>query len=230
MKLHISPVPDDDLRQLLLDDVGDPPSTAASGSAWMLDETDIESAETVPGGPRSLRLPARRRLNRLALRREVLEEVLPSLPAVGESLHLVMDGCSDTYLFLPRVLDLLGRPADEVLVATWTMSRPFAVDFLSQLDRGRIRRAGVLVGEYFAHREQAVYATIVEGMLARGFPIRAHLNHCKLMIVSAPPDFLTIEGSGNWTGSRRAEQITLTNDERLADFHAGWMREVLNAR
>jgi hypothetical protein len=141
-----------------------------------------------------------------------------------------MDGCSDTYLFLPRTLDLLGRPADEVLAATWTMSRPFAVDFLAQIDAGRIRRAGLLVGEYFAHREQAVYATITEGMLARGFPIRAHLNHCKLILLAAPPDFLVFEGSGNWTGNRRAEQMTVTNDEALHSFHAGWMREILHAR
>lgn len=220
----------DDLTPLLLDDIGDPPSTAPSGSAWMLDETDIESAETVPGGPRKLRLRARGRRSRLALRREALEEVLVALPVVGESLHLVMDGCSDTYLFLPRTLDLLGRPAEEVLAATWTMSRPFAVDFLAQLDAGRIRRAGLLVGEYFAHREQAVYATITEGMLARGFPIRAHLNHCKLILVAAPPDYLVFEGSGNWTGNRRAEQMTVTNDETLLGFHAGWMREVLNGR
>lgn len=216
--------------QLLLDDVGAPPTTSVSGTAWMLDETDIESAETVPGGPRSIRLPARRRLNRLALRKEALEDVLVALPAPGESWHAVMDGCSDTYLFLPRTLDLLGRPADEVLAATWTMSRPFAVDFLAQIDAGRIRRAGLLVGEYFAHREQAVYATITEGMLARGFPIRTHLNHCKLILLAAPPDFLVFEGSGNWTGNRRAEQMTVTNDEALHGFHTGWMREILHAR
>lgn len=209
---------DDDLGALLSDCTG------------LLSDDAIESAETVPGGPRKLLRRARRRRNVLALRQEALAEVLTELPGPGESLHLVMDGASDTYLFLPRILDLLGRPADEVLAATWTMSRPFAVDFLSQLDRGRIRRAGLLVGEYFAHREQAVFATITEGMLARGFPIRAHLNHCKLILVSADPDFLVVEGSGNWTGNRRAEQATVTNDRGLVDFHAGWMREVLRAR
>lgn len=64
-------------------------------------------------------------------------------------------------------------------------------------------------------------------MLARGMPIRAHLNHCKLIVLSAAPDFLVFEGSGNWTGNRRAEQMTVTNDRALFDFHAAWMREVL---
>ena len=218
--------PEDEVGDLLSDFA----TVADEDPTGLLSDDDIESAETVPGGPRKLLRRAARRRNVLALRQEALAEVFTALPAPGESLHIVMDGCSDTYLFLPRILDLLGRPTNEVLAATWTMSRPFAVDFLSQIDRGRIKRAGLLVGEYFAHREQAVFATITEGMLARGMPIRAHLNHCKLIVVSAAPDFLVVEGSGNWTGNRRAEQATVTNDRGLAEFHGGWMREVLHAR
>jgi len=192
---------------------------------------DADEAETTAGLGRS-RILGRRgpRRNLAALQEEELADVLTALPAQGESLHLVSNGRWDYWRLVPVALDLLGRPADELYGSTWTMSRQNVRELFALLDAGRIRSASILTGTYFLRRESAVAATLQEGLRARGLRYRAFANHTKVVLLAAPPDFLVFEGSGNWTGNRRAEQLTITNDETLHGFHAGWMRELLHAR
>ena len=46
------------------------------------------------------------------------------------------------------------------------------------------------------------------------------------MLFEAPPDFIVIEGSANFTANPRLEQNVMVNDEDLFRFHAEWMEEM----
>lgn len=192
---------------------------------------DTEEAETTTnlGRSRILRRRGPRR-NLAALQEEELTQVLTELPRPGESFHIVSNGRWDYWRLVPVVLDLLGRPADELYGSTWTMSRGNVVELLTLYDAGRIKAVSVTSGTYFLRRESAVAATLQEGLRARGQRYKAFANHAKVVLLAAPPDFLVFEGSANWTANPRLEQNVLVNDRELYDFHRAWMEDVLPRR
>jgi len=192
---------------------------------------DVEEAETPTelGRPRVIRRrPARRSI--AALQEEELAGFYTALPAPGESLHVVSNGKFDYWRFVPVTLALLGRPADELYGSTWTMSRQNVRELLALLDAGQIRSASILTGTYFLRRESAVAATLQEGLRARGQRYRAFANHTKVVLLGAPPDWIVLEGSANWTANPRLEQNLITNDEGLYRFHREWMEHFLPRR
>jgi hypothetical protein len=175
-----------------------------------------------------LRRPSRRR-NLSALRQEVLEDFYTFLPEAGESLHLVSNGKFDYWMFVPATLALLGRPAEQLYASTWTMSRSNVLDLFRLLDAGQLQTAAVLTGTYFKRRETAVANTLISGLAERGLRYRAFANHAKVLLLAAPPAYLSIEGSANLTSNPRLEQTVVTNDRDLYQFHRAWFEEMLGA-
>ena len=107
------------------------------------------------------------------------------------------------------------------------MNRANVTELLDLYDAGKVRAVAILTGTYFKRREAAVCNTLVSGLLDRGQRYRAFQNHAKVLLLAAPPDFLTIEGSANFTANPRLEQSVVTNDRELYDFHRSWFEEML---
>jgi hypothetical protein len=164
---------------------------------------------------------------RNAMRKEKLAEFFTELPAAGESLHTVSNGSFDYFGFIPRVLELAGRPAAMLYGSTWTMNRNNVAELLAMFDRGDIRRIAILTGLYFKARETAVYSTLLTGLASRGQRLRVLDNHAKVALIDLAPDFYVLEGSANFTANPRIEQNTLTNSRALFDFHRAWFEEAL---
>jgi hypothetical protein len=78
-------------------------------------------------------------------------------------------------------------------------------------------------------RESAVANTLIEGLRARRQRYVAFQNHTKVMLLAAPPDYLVMEGSANFTANPRLEQTVFSNDRALFDFHRSWMESMLAA-
>ena len=193
---------------------------------WALDDAfSLETTRTL-AGPRVLsRRPRRRNLS--ALRAEELTAFYTRLPEPGESLHIVSNGRFDYWHFAPVSLALLGRPADALYGSTWTMNRANVTELLDLYDTGKVRTVAIVTGTYFKRRESAVCNTLVSGLLDRKQRYRAFQNHAKVLLLAAPPDYLTIEGSANFTANPRLEQSVVTNDEDLYQFHRAWFEEML---
>jgi hypothetical protein len=209
-------------------DGGAPEWAAESLGSLFGDSDEAETAKNL-GRSRILRRRGPRR-SLAAIQEEELSEVLTALPAPGESFHLVSNGKWDYGRLLSVSLDLLGRPAESVHVATWAMSRQYVRELLELLDSGRIRSASVLVGTYFIRRESAVAATLQEGLRARGQRFIAFDTHAKVFLVAAPPDFMVVAGSANMTANPRLEQNVIINDPELYAFHREWMEHFLPRR
>ncbi len=191
------------------------------------DAPPLESTVTLEEARQLRRRPTRRRLLS-AVREEALSDFFTRLPEPGETLHVVSNGRFDYWQFVPVSLALLACPAEALYGSTWTMNRGNVLELLALLDSGRIGRASVLTGTYFKRRETAVATTLTEGLLTRGQRYRAFANHAKVILLAAPPDFLTFEGSANWTANPRLEQTTVTNDRDLYQFHRAWFEEILS--
>jgi hypothetical protein len=158
------------------------------------------------------RLPSRPQSITRELKREMIDrqrrtdlaEIVQSLPAPGISQHIITHGKFDFYDILPRILDL-GEMHGAVVKS------------------GQIGSMKLIVGLYLKRREQAVFSTLANGLHAAGQKLLATECHAKIITIQHDADFITIEGSANWTSNPRIEQFTITNDRELHDFHRGWI-------
>ena len=164
-----------------------------------------------------------------ALKREHLHEILREKPRPGVSLHIVGNGTFDFWTIVPAMAALLGGDCADLYGSTWTMNRGNVLSMLELFDRGEIKRLGILTGTYFKRRESAVYATLLQGIQARGQRFKCFENHAKILLLSKPEtgDFITVEGSANFTANPRVEQYVINNDRSLFDFHRAWMEAYL---
>lgn len=51
-------------------------------------------------------------------------------------------------------------------------------------------------------------------------------SHSKTYAMTNGVDFITVDGSGNWSENPRLENFTITNDKAKFDFRRQWMEEL----
>ena len=194
---------------------------------WINNPAALESPDTLPE-PIMHRRKCRRRVL-AALRQEKLADFFTKLPRRGETVHIVSNGNFDYWNFVPVCLDLIGGPAAEFYGSTWTMARPNALHLLALFDEGRIQNVALFSGLYFKRRESAVYSTIAGGLLDRGQRFLCFENHTKIILLSEAggPARIVIEGSANFTANPRVENMAVSNDPDLYNFHRDWMERTL---
>jgi hypothetical protein len=162
-----------------------------------------------------------------ALRREKAKRILTRLPAVGESLHIIQNGKFDFFDYIPIVIDLMGK-ADEGYFSTWTMNRENTQELFDIYDSEKLGKINIITGIYFKKRESAVYAMLMEYIIARKQRYITCKNHAKVTILchKMKNQYITIEGSANMTANPRIEQSVITNSKQLYEFHREWMEEL----
>lgn len=171
-----------------------------------------------------IRKAQRREMIRIA-KRENLETWFTAFPAPGETWHIISDAQYDFWTWVPVLLGMLRKPV-VLYGSTWTMNRDNCIELLTLFDTGGFSEVSILTGDYFKRRESAVYAELYLGLQARGQRYVAFKNHAKVLLMSDGTDYLTIEGSANFTSNPRRENYTFTNDLDLYLFHKAWMDEI----
>ena len=179
------------------------------------------------------RLPSRAQSITRELKREMIDrqrktdlaDIVQGIPTPGMSQHIITNGKFDFYDILPQILDLGRMHGAVVSAATWCANRRCAHDLLERIKSGQIGSMKLIVGLYLKRREQAVFSTLANGLHAAGQELLATECHAKIITIQNNADFITIEGSANWTSNPRIEQIAIINDRGLHDFHAQWIKD-----
>jgi len=199
--------------------------TLTGPSLDFLEAEEVETARTIT--PRMVRADLKRRAIAM-MKQEHLKDILPRVPRPGEAFHLISNGKYDFWTWIPVLLETLGH-ADEFYGSTWTLNRQNCQELLTLFDQGKIRSIGFLTGVYFKRREAAVYALLMTGLTERRQRYCCLENHAKVTLLANHQrgDYLTVEGSANYTANPRIEQYCLTNDRTVFDFHKTWMEEIL---
>ena len=190
------------------------------------DQADpLESAE-IPEA-RAFRLSPRLRFARMQ-QRQRLREIIPEPPVPGESSTRQAAASFEFFTWIPEMVEWIGA-SDSLYCSTWTCSRPNAVELFALADAAKIGRIHFVTGLYFKRREAGVYAYLLDGIRQRGGTYRAFPNHSKVCLLSnaGKGHFLTVEGSANLTGNPQHEQMSITNDHGLWEFHRQWFDEML---
>lgn len=196
-------------------------------NSLMSDGSQYETTYQLEDSCKYDRKVAKRETIRIAQRTEAAK-FLTTLPALGTTRHILSNAKYDFWTWVAVVCDLMGGRIAELYGSTWTMSRINVEDMFSQYDQGRIGKISILTGVYFKRRESSVYATLLAGLASREGRFVCFENHTKVLLLGTDPNYITIEGSANFTSNPRLEQYTMTNDKGLYVFHRTWMEEMLN--
>ena len=189
-----------------------------------------------PGLPEGRPSPQSRREQarafKAALRRRAqlrsAAEVLPRLPGPGESLHCLLTGTFDFMLVLACVIRSRPAACDVLRVTTLAFSRRNTQELARLLDERLVGRLVLLTSDFMAKSNAAIYQGAVEELAkARGQTVASARCHAKVACLSFSDGLrLVFEGSANLRTNRNREQLTVTRDRALHDWHAAWIDEL----
>jgi hypothetical protein len=115
-------------------------------------------------------------------------------------------------------------------IATLCYSQRNTAELLSLLDSQPGLRLTLLVSDFFAKHNKEMHEGFQEKLTA--YPtarIAAARSHCKVVCFDfGDNDGLTFEGSANLRTNRNQEQLTVTRDRALHDWHATWIDRIVS--
>lgn len=198
-------------------------------SSFDFDDFVVVDFETkkMPDAKTMRRSGTKRMIN--ATKREALHEFIDCLPENGETFHILSNGSFDYYSFVSLLADKLGV-IENFYGSTWTMNRENTIDLLERFDSGQIKNITMFTGTYFKRREASVYATLLNGLVAREQRFLCFENHTKIMLFESNEKFFVLEGSANFTANPRLEQNILCRSEELYRFHQDWMEKMFGKK
>jgi hypothetical protein len=171
-----------------------------------------------------IRRPTRRRMmNGLGVANAI--RTLDGLPAAGESWHIVVRGNFAMFDLIGAVLHLAAPATIARLdIGTLGFSKTNLEELLVMLDAGTIGRLTFLYSVYFRSNEKETCHRLHEELTSRGQHVLAMRTHAKLMLLELTDGrCLVNETSANLRSCRNVEQLTLTHDRTLLEFHRQWL-------
>jgi len=154
-------------------------------------------------------------------------KLIAPLPRPGETVHAIMDSHFKGIDLVPAILDLAGRPADELIVTTLGFNRRDAACLCELAQRRDIRRLTLICSNFFAEKDQGAYDYARAAFAEVGATLAVSRNHSKLLLFDFTDAFYTVESSANLRSCNNFEQFALSNSRSLHKFHRTWVTTML---
>ncbi len=215
----VAPLTDAEFDALAVADLATEAGQAPAGRQTAGQETGVGHGQ---------RLVTRARRHRTYDLRNVPNAValVKPLPRPGEVVHAIMGGDFACWDLVPAILDLAGRPTEELFIATLGFNAQNTWHLCQLLDQGAIRRAHILASDYFAASDAPTFREAKAQLQARGATLTSSRNHAKVIGLAFERDAYVVEGSANMRSCNNLEQFTLTNDPELFEFHRRWIQSI----
>ena len=197
---------DDGMENLLVDDLDLPD-----------DFTWQPKAQPVPSIAAHRHQPSRRRAEDHR-HRGALAGVLTPLPTAGETIHIILPGNVALGDVVWTVVDGTQLPGP-LHVSTLGFGRAWVHGLLERLQARQITEATICCSDYFAKADAAEFQEARELLAAWPVTLVAGRTHAKVATFNT----LSMEGSANLRACRSIENVSITNDNTLADFHRQWI-------
>ncbi|MGO9919511.1 MAG: hypothetical protein ACLQIB_33040 [Isosphaeraceae bacterium] len=154
------------------------------------------------------------------------------LPSEGESFHLVTRGKYSLWHIIRATLHLAAPATIAYLgVATLGFSKSNLEELLDLLDRRQIGKLDFLFSVYFKSNERELCQRLVHELTTRGQRVVACLQHAKILLIELSDGrAFVVESSANLRSCSSIEQITVTHDRALLDFHRAWIGDVMEPK
>ena len=155
--------------------------------------------------------------------RGALAGVLDPLPTVGESIHVILPGNVPLGAVLWHIVDATDHPGT-LHVSTLGFGRAWVHGLLERLQARQITEATITCSDYFAKADAAEFQEAKELLAPWPVTLMAGRTHAKVGVFGA----ITMEGSANLRACRSIENVAVSHDAALADFHRRWIHELAN--
>jgi len=156
---------------------------------------------------------------------EKAQLLIDQLPGKEETLHCLMGGDFNAWDLIPAILNITGKPASRLIIATLGFNRGNMTHLGKLIDEGKVEKAALLCSHYFQSTDPGAWDVGKEILEDRGMNIAFCRNHAKIICIEAGQPYV-VEGSANLRSCNNLEQFTLTNSRPLFEFHAGWIQEI----
>ncbi len=133
---------------------------------------------------------------------------------------------------IPATLKL-SEPAtiDYAAVVTLSFSQANMLDLVAMLDAGQIEQLDFCYSCYFRSNEKENCQRLTHELTSRGHRVYAGLIHAKILLMQLSDGrSYVVESSANLRSCSSIEQIMLTHDRSLFEFHRQWIIELMEAK
>ena len=169
------------------------------------------------------------------LRKENAKEIIErigGLPLKDESVDLITNGQSNAGGFYEVIRDKWGT-VNDLCIATWIINREYINMLLSDMKEGRLENLTMIISNRMAqltHHTPNFNFMKTEFMKYPSIDFRVVNSHAKTYALTNNIDYITIDGSGNWSKNPRVENYTITNSKTKFEFRKMWMQEFCKAK
>lgn len=150
--------------------------------------------------------------------RGALAGVLNPLPTPGESVHIILPGNVALGDVVWTVVDGTQLPGP-LHVSTLGFGRAWIHGLLERLQARQITEATIACADYFAKSDAAEFQEARELLAPWPVTLMAGRTHAKVAVFHS----MSMEGSANLRACRSIENVSITNDTNLANFHRHWI-------
>ena len=172
---------------------------------------------------------AKRRAFLDARREANVIEHLIKLPQPDESLHIIIDGRFEPCDIIPATRRL-SDPATikHLTITTLGLNEDNVSTICNGMDAGKIGSLTLITSHYFRGNERPLFEWMKKEIESRGGRVRGLRSHSKLILMEmSDGNCYTVEGSANLRSCKSIEQLCMTNDRSLLEFHRNWIEEFI---
>jgi hypothetical protein len=191
---------------------------ADAGRKWVGDRKHVRRTD------RAVMLDARRLQDAI--------EHIGRLPEPGEALHMVTAKRYSLWHVIQATLQLAAPAHIAYLgIATLGFSKQNLDELLAAIDAGYIGKVDFLFSVYFKSNERESCERLAHELTTRGHRVVACLTHAKVLLMQLSDGrAFVVESSANLRSCSSIEQIMLTQDRELFQFHRQWINELMEAK
>ncbi|MGA2221872.1 MAG: hypothetical protein ABSH21_08865 [Verrucomicrobiia bacterium] len=161
-------------------------------------------------------------------RQDAAIDCLKKLPKPGQSLHIIAPGTFNGTDIIPAIIRLDGaKCARECYATTLGFSEGNVKLLAAMLDSGQVKRLTIVCSYYFAKASEKIYKQAETELVPRGVRLLNTRCHCKIMLLALDTGRrFTVETSANLRSCISLEQLVISHDRKLYDFHRKWIEHL----
>ncbi len=155
-----------------------------------------------------------------------------TLPQCGQAYHMVTSKKYSLFHVVEAVLHLASpERIEHLVIATLRFSRDNLERLLALLDTGQIGTVDFLFSVFHKSLEKEICGRLTAELPRRKQRCVACLTHAKVLLLKLSDGRCFVcESSANLRSCSSIEQLMLTQDQELFDFHFHWIDELMRAK
>lgn len=172
-----------------------------------------------------------KKLQKKAAAAEIMESIDYQI-AEGEAINVFTAGQSNAGGFYEVMRDKYEY-IDELVMATWIISRDYAIMLENDLKRGALGGLTMIISNRMSQlpNKKATYNYIVTNYPKLNNTNFAVVNsHAKTYGMKIRDQYININGSGNWSENPRIENYTISGDKESYNFRKNYFTELIHGK